>query len=151
MAGTTFQEVFDFFMSTIQDYRLISLFNASETDFNTYLSAWLIQAIPEFINCDQVLTYSGTTFDNTLTQKNINILSLLMKKLWLENEIDSILQMENLVQDKDFKTFSQAQNMSAKQARFNMLKEEVSQKLVDYGLNYSVNWTQWFAGQFFIP
>ncbi len=151
MAGTSFQEIFDFFMSTIQDYTLISLYNSSVNDFNTFLSAWLIQAIPEFINCDQTLTYSGDVFDATLTQKNINILSLLMKKLWLEREIDDILQMQNVVQDKDFKTFSQSQNMTSKQARFNMLKEEVSQKLVDYGLNYSVNWSQWFAGQFFIP
>lgn len=151
MAGTTFQEVFDFFMSTIQDYKLISLFNASQSDFNTYLSAWLIQAIPEFVNCDQVLTYTGTTFDNVLTQKNINILSLLLKKIWLEHEIDNILQMENFVQDKDFKTFSQAQNMTAKQGRYNMMKEEVSQRLVEYGLNYSINWANWFNGQFYIP
>src|SRR5258706_1805423 len=151
MAGTTFQEIFDFFMSTIQDYRLTNLFNVSQPDFNTFLSAWLIQAIPEFINCDQVLTYSSNTFDATLTQKNINVLSLLMKKLWLEWEIDSVLQMENLVQDRDFRTFSSSQNMTAKQARFNMLKEEVSQQLVNYGLNFSINWSQWFAVQFFIP
>jgi len=148
--GTTFTEIYDFFMTTITDYRLITLFNTSETDFNTYLSAWLIQAIPEFYNCDQSLAYATNEFAVTLTQKNINILVLLMKKIWLEKEIDNILQMNNLVQDRDFKTFSQGQNMKAKQDRYVILKEEVSQKLVDYGLN-GINWTQWFAGEFYIP
>jgi len=151
MAGTTFTEVFDFFMTTISDYKLITLFNASQTDFNTYLSGWLIQAIPEFVNCDQSLAYTNMEFTQTLSQKNINILSLLLKKLWLEKEIDNILQMNNLVQDKDFKTFSQGQNMLAKQSRYNMLKEEVSQKLTEYGLNYGVSWADWFAGNFYVP
>ena len=69
MAGTTFEEIYDFFMTTIDDYRLVTLFNTSVTDFNTYLSSWLIQSIPEFTNCDQSLGYSTATFTETLTQK----------------------------------------------------------------------------------
>lgn len=149
--GTAFEEVYDFFMTLVGDYRLISLFNSSQTDFNTYLSAWLIQAIPQFSNCDQSLAYSNSAFTATLTQKNINILTLLMKKLWLEKEIDNILQMNNLVQDRDFKTFSQGQNMKAKQDRYNMMKEEVSQQLVEYGLNNSVDWASWYTGIYFVP
>lgn len=151
MAGTNFEEIYDFFMTTIDDYRLVTLFNTSVEDFNTYLSSWLIQSIPEFTNCDQSLAYSSSTFTETLTQKNINILSLLMKKVWLEKEIDKILAMENFVQDRDFKTHSSAQNMTAKQSRYNMMKEEVSQKLTDYGLNYGTDWANWFNGVFYVP
>ncbi len=150
MAGTAFEEIYDFFMTTVNDYRLVTLFNTSPTDFNTYLSAWLIQAIPEFTNCDQSLSYTNSAFDATLTQKNINILSILMKKFWLEKEMDNILDMENFVQDRDFKTFSPAQNMKARQDRYNMLKEEISQQLTGYGLN-TVNWADWFAGIFYVP
>ena len=74
-----------------------------------------------------------------------------MKKYWLEKEIDNILQMENVVTDRDFKMASAANNMKAKQDRYNMLKEEVSQKLVEYGLNYSVDWASWFTGTYFVP
>jgi hypothetical protein len=74
-----------------------------------------------------------------------------MKKIWLEKEIDNILQMNNLVQDRDFKTFSQGQNMKAKQERYVLMKEEVSQRLVEYGLNNSVDWQAWFNGTYYVP
>ena len=151
MAGTTFNEIYDFFMTRIVDYRLTTLFNTSQNDFQEYLSGWLLQIIPDFYNCDQSLAYANSEFVETLSQKNINILTLLMKKLWLEKEIDNILQMDNLVQDRDFKLYSAAQNMSAKQARYNMMKEEVSQELVSYGLNYSTDWASWFNGEFYTP
>ena len=150
MAGTDFSQIYDLFTMSVTDYKLIALYNASPTDFATYMSGFLIPAIEEFYNSDQNLGYSGTTFTETLTQKNINILMLLMKKRWLEKEIDSILQMNNLVQDRDFKTFSQSQNMTAKQNRYIMMMEEVSQKLVDYGLN-TVDWATWFSGTFYVP
>lgn len=151
MAGTEFSEIYDFFMSDISDYRLITLFNSSQSDFQTYLSSWLIQSIPEFNNCDQSLLYTNSVFNETLTQKNINILALLMKKLWLEKEVDNILAMTNFVQDRDFSTHSANANMKAKQDRYNMMKEEISQKLTEYGLNYSTDWAAWFNGEYFVP
>lgn len=149
--GTTFNEVYDFFMSTITDYRLVALYDASVTDFQTYLSAWLIESIPDFTNCDQSLAYTSAEFTATLTQKNINILILLMKKKWFEKELENILQMTNVVTDRDFKMYSQANNMKEKRERLLTLQEEVSQKLVDYGLNYSVDWADWFDGTYYIP
>lgn len=149
--ATTFNEVYDFFMTTINDYRLVALYNSSQTDFQTYLSAWLIQAIPEFTNCDQSLSYSGSSFTETLSQKNINILILLMKKKWFEKELENILQISNVVQDRDFKMYSQANNMKEKRERLITLQEEVSQKLVEYGLTYSVNWANWLNGEYFTP
>ena len=148
---TSFSEIYDFFMTTIDDYRLVNLFNTSESDFQTYLSAWLLQSIPEFTNCDQSLSYTGTNFDATLTQKNINILVLLMKKKWFEKELENILQMTNFVQDRDFKMYSQANNMKEKRERLITLQEEVSQKLVEYGLRNSVDWASWFNGEYYVP
>ena len=149
--ATTFNEVYDFFMTTINDYRLVALYNSSQTDFQTYLSAWLIQSIPEFTNCDQSLSYSSSSFTETLSQKNINILVLLMKKKWFEKELENVLQMTNVVQDRDFKMYSQANNMKEKRERLITLQEEVSQKLVDYGLEYSVDWANWFNGEYYVP
>lgn len=150
MAGTEFGEIFDLFMSSITDYKLVTLFNSSPTDFETYLSGWLIPSIGEFTTCDQSLAYSSSTFTETLSQKNINILMLLMKRRWLEKEIDNVTQMHGKIQDKDFKNYSEAQNMTAKQNRLMEMKEEVSQKLVDYGLN-TTDWTAWFNQEFYIP
>lgn len=149
--GTSFSEIYDNFMMTITDYRLITLYNASVTDFQTYLSAWLIQSIPEFTNCDQSLAYSSSEFTETLTQKNIDVLILLMKKKWFEKELENILQMTNVVQDRDFKMHSQANNLKEKRERLITLQEEVSQKLVDYGFAYSTDWAAWLNGEFYSP
>lgn len=151
MAGTTFNEIYDNFMMTITDYRLITLYSASVTDFQTYLSAWLIQSIPEFTNCDQSLAYSSFEFTETLTQKNIDVLILLMKKKWFEKELENILQMTNVVQDRDFKMHSQANNLKEKRERLITLQEEVSQKLVDYEFAYSTDWAAWLNGEFYSP
>lgn len=149
--ATSFNEIYDFFMTTINDYRLVTLYNSSQANFQTYLSAWLIQSIPEFTNCNQSLSYSGTDFSETLTQKNINILILLMKKKWFEKELDNIMQMTNVIQDRDFKMHSQANNLKEKRDRLMTLQEEVSQKLVDYGLNYGTDWSAWLNGEYFVP
>lgn len=150
MAGTDFGEIFDLFMGSITDYRLTTLFNSSQDDFKTYLSGWLIPAIGEFTTCDQSLAYTDDAFSETLSQKNINILMLLMKRRWLEKEVDSISGMTNFIQDKDFKTHSANQNMIAKQARLIQMKEEVSQKLVEYGIG-TTDWTSWFNQEFYVP
>lgn len=150
MAGTTFEEVFDYFMTTLNDYRLLALFNSSPTDFKVYLSAWLIESTADFTVCDQSLAYSNYEFTETLTQRNINMLVLYMKIRWEEKEVENLLQMNNFVQDRDFHTFSQANNMNAKKDRLITLKEELSQKLVEYGLAEN-KWANWYAGVFYVP
>lgn len=138
-------------MLEVEDYKLVSLFNTSQSNFETYVSAWLIQSIPEFKNCNQSLAYSTTTFTETLTQENINILVLLMKKRWLQKQIDDIKQMNLSITDRDFKRYAESSNMLSKQKRLILLQEEVSQQLVSYGLD-NVDWASWInSGVFYVP
>jgi hypothetical protein len=150
MTGTLFSEIYDLFMTLQEDYRLTTLYNSSITDFETYLEGWFIPAIAEFDNCDQSLLYSGTTFTETLTQKNINMLADLLKKRWLEHEIDDIMQMNNFLQDRDFTRHSNAQGMDAKRKRYIEQKEEISQKLVEYSLKTN-DWATWYLGTYHVP
>ena len=147
--ATTFSEVYDQFLMIVTDYNLITLYNASVTDFETYLSGWLIPAITDFSSCNQSLSYSGTTFSLVLTEENIKILAMLMKKYWLEKQIADIRQMALHVQDKNFKTFAEANNLTAKLKLYTEQKEEVSQALVSYGLADNNKWVNWLAGNFF--
>ena len=150
-SGTPLSDVYDQFLSLVKDYRLTNLFNLSpdHTEFEAYLLGWLIPAIRDFNICDQSLEYSGNNFFETLTEKNIVMLAQLLKKYWLEKEIDDITQMNLHVQDRDFKTFSENANMLAKQTRYNMEKEEVSQLLVNYSLKDKDMWQAWLNGNFF--
>jgi len=135
----------------VKDYRLVALYNTSPSDYATYLSGWLIPAITDFKNCKQSLAYSSSSFTETLTEENVKILSLLMKKYWLKKEIADITQINLHIQDRDFKTFAEANNLNAKQATYQADLEEVSQMLVDYGFDDSTMWADWLTGVFYTP
>jgi len=147
--GTTSSEMVDLFLTRIRDYRLDTIFTTSGSlALVIYSEPWLMDAVNEFDICDQDLTYtiSGSavegTFSETLTNKNKILLSKLMVKYWMQKTIQDVLQMQNFVTDRDFKTFSSAQNLKAKQDYLNSLKEELSQELIDYG--YKINdWNNW--------
>lgn len=148
MAGTPYVDINDLFLLRVKDWRLTALYESSETDLNTYLQGFLILAIPEFANCDQDLEDRNDTtgtFNITLTTKNKVILSLLMTKKWLDKEIRDVTQMSLHVQDRDFKTFAEANNLKAKQDYAIILDEEINKTLVDYGIAH-VNWDNWELG-----
>ena len=63
--ATAYTIVYDSFVRKIKDYQLTALYQSSPTDFNTYLSGFLIDAIQDFVNsCRQDLTDRD---DGTLT------------------------------------------------------------------------------------
>jgi hypothetical protein len=150
MAGTPFSTVYDSFSLLLSDYRLTNLYNTSLSDYEDYLEGWLVLAIDDFYCCNQSLAYSSSTFTETLSTKNINILAKLMKKYWLEKEVNDVTQFRLHVTDHDFKLYSEAQNLTAKKSLYNEYKEEISQLLVDYSL-VSNDWANWLAGIFFVP
>jgi hypothetical protein len=143
MAGTYLSEVYDLFMQQISDPRLIELFNSSQTDFNTYLEAWLILSINDFTICDQSLVYATGVFTDTLRPDNKVILATLMMKYWLQKNVNDITQMNLHITDRDFKMASEAQNLREKVTYLNIVKEQCSQLLQDYGYRKN-NWADWY-------
>lgn len=151
---TSYSEINDLFMLQVQDYRLIDLYNTSvlntTTDFDIYLMGFMFLAIPDFIYCVQDLSNRNDTtrtFNITLTDETKKILSKFMVMEWLGKEVKDVLQMRLHVQDADFKTFAEANNLNAKQASYNMLREECSQLLNDYAYKNN-QWTNWYGGNF---
>jgi hypothetical protein len=145
MANTTLSEIYDLFSQTVTDYRLNELFQTSQTDFENYLQSWLQFAIVDFSVCDQDLNYDEYTleFPEKLSRDNKVILATLMMKYWMQKNVNDITQMNLHITDKDFKTASEAQNIREKQAALNVMKEQCSQLLQDYGYK-RVNWNDWF-------
>jgi len=148
MANTTFVDIYDLFLQLINDYRLTALYNSdvenSTTDLDTLLESWMILAIPDFDICEQDLedrTDANHTFDIELTTENKTILAQIMVKYWLSKEVNDILQMRLKIQDKDFHTYSENLNLREKAAWLSKVKEEISQRLVDYGYKY-FDWQQ---------
>ncbi len=147
--GTSQSEVYDIFMMTITDYRLIDLFNSSELDFENYLQAWLKFAISDFTVCDQSLIFDDITkeFSVNLTDENKIVLSKLMVKYWLQKAVNDVTQFNLHVTDRDFKMASESQNLREKVAYLNVVKEDCSQLLQDYGFRKN-SWSDWYNQEF---
>jgi hypothetical protein len=151
--ATTLSEVVDLFLTRVNDYRLTAIYTTSGSfTLSTYVEPWLLDSIVEFSVCNQSLNYvssSGSTvegyFTEDLSLKNKIILSQIMVKYWLQKLVQDVLQMNNNVQDHDFKTFAQSSNLKAKQDYLNSKKEEISQILVDYGYDNN-DWDNWKNG-----
>ena len=142
---TSLIDINDLFLTLIDDYRLNKLFEQSVSNFNTHLEGWLLFAIEDFSGiCTQELVYDESTqeFSVTLTRKHKLILAQIMVKYWLHKEVFNILQMDNFIQDRDYKAHSAAQNLREKQAALAGKEEEISQLLLDYELNNN-DWNNW--------
>ncbi len=151
---TAYSDINDLFLQQVNDYRLTSLYNSDilndTTNLDTYLMGFMVLAIPEFSGCTQDLSLrddtSTFTFTETLTDENKKMLSRLMLKVWLGKEVRDVLQMRSKIQT-DFKTYSEAQNLREKQNSLNILREELSQELIDYYYKNN-DWSDWYAGNF---
>ena len=145
--ATTLDQIADLFLAKIQDYKITTLFQTSGSQaVNTYVEPWLLDSIDDFsLICDQTLSYSRSTqaFSLDLSQKNQNVLSRLMQKYWLEKEVYNIIQMQNHLQDKDFKTYSAANNLEKKLNLLDEVYEKADQLLTRYSLNYTIDWDNW--------
>lgn len=114
---TLYSEIFELFQSGIKDPLLDKLYKSSVEAYENYLLPFLITAISEFTLCKQDLEDRNDTdkkFNITLTTNEKVILSKLMRKAWLQKEINDINQMKLHLQDSDFKTHAEDRNLKAK-------------------------------------
>lgn len=137
-------------MMLTADYKLKKLFSIGEQVLNNYVEAWLILAIVDFNNVrEDALVYDKTTqlFSTTLSSEDIKILAKLMVRYWLEKEVNDVLAFENTLQDHDFKTYSQAQNLDSKRNLLNLQIEETDKILNSYTYRNN-DWDSWLNQSF---
>jgi hypothetical protein len=145
----------DLFLSRIRDYRLDTIYSTSGSNvLNTSLEPWLMDSAVFFTPyCTESLDYvptSGSTTGYFLADLSLEvqlILSQIMVKYWMQNTVQDILQMQNFVTDRDFKTFSSAQNLKSKQDYLIVKIEEIDKLISDYSFRKN-NWTNWYNQNF---
>lgn len=143
-------DIIDLFMTLVDDYRLTALFQSSEDDFTKYMKSYVNFAIVEFTPFSKVsLTYNSTSldFDVDLSLEVQTILAQLMVKYWLQKEVQDISQMSIHLQDKDFRTHSEANNLKEKSSHLDKVKETCSQLINDYSYRNN-DWSTWFSQSF---
>jgi hypothetical protein len=142
--ATPYSEVFDLFLTSIQDYRINRLYEKSVEDMENYLMPFLIKAITNFRKCKTDLEDrddDNRIFNQTLSTDEKVILSNLMMVEWLTKEVNDILQMRLYLQDTDFKTYSQANNLREKRELLTTMKEMVDKQITQYSYN-NFDWSK---------
>lgn len=135
--ATSFDQVINLALTTVDSYKLLKLYNASQDDFQTVCDGFLISAIPNFFKCRQSLEYDPEqrVFSADLTQTEISILADFWAMEWLDRLIQDDRQIQNKMQvSSAFTTHSAAQNLKEKLGLSNTLREKVYQKIMDYEL-----------------
>lgn len=132
---TSFNDVIDLALVTVDDYKLVKLMQQSEEEFLEYCDGFLIRAIPNFFQCRQSLDYdlNNRVFNSDLTSIEISILADFWAIEWLTKEVQNSAQFQLKLKVNNAFTFnSEAQNLKEKTSWLDRLRERVWQKIIDY-------------------
>lgn len=132
---TTYDDIFDVFLSQISDSTFI---NIPTVDLTDLMQRYLQNAIPKFRRCKQDLTNRddiNATFNITLTDEEQLILGYLMVIEYLSPRIYSIELIKQSMSNRDFTITSQANHLKQLQELKNNKQREVSKLIVDYTYN----------------
>ena len=150
---TNFKVVYDRAMGRLRDYRLDNLFNKDEDAFYDFMRQKLYESIDTFNGCLSDLTYHSETigtvtewyFDATLTTKETSILAYGLIIAWMEQNMLDITQMNLHLSTKDFKNFSESQNLKQKSEVLDKMREDMAREVTEYQLKNLSNLT-FFGG-----
>ena len=152
--GTPFTEIYDLFLVMVQDYKIDILYDVSEITLNNYLKGFLTYAITAFSQyCTQDLgtaDFDSGYFTITLNLENKIMLAKEMQSPWMERIANKVIDMEMQLSDTDFKRYSEAQNLTAKNARLQTIREKISQDELDYFMLYNRSRDDWESSGFFL-
>lgn len=131
-------------LTTVADYKIEKLYKTSVPEFKAYCDVFLMQAINNFIDCEQDLTYNlpNRTFIADLTPLEISILADYWGIAWMTRNVQDATQISlKLTSTGGFETHSEAQNLKEKSSWLDRLRERVEQKITQYQLLDSDSYT----------
>lgn len=134
---TSFDEIIDLALITIDDYKLRKLYDLSIEQFQTYCDGFLISAIPNFYRCRHSLEFieSDRTFVEDLSLLEKKILADLYGIEWARNELQNAAQLRLKLQvPSSFKNHSSAQHIKELSSYIRTLEIDVDLKFTNYEL-----------------
>lgn len=135
---TSFDDIIDLALITVNDYRLSKLSLQDEDSFKTYCDGFLISAIPDFPECRQSLEYNTETrefvSDLTMVEKSI-LANLWVIKWYLRDNQTYALYRQHLQAASSFKNHSESQNLKENSIYLDKLREELDRQKVAYQLS----------------
>ena len=145
----TFKNILDRVYTTLfTDYKLDNLIQVDEQAFYDFLGGFLVNSIDMFDGCLSDLSYheieetiekdgalvtvTNYAFDNELTSKEIYILSLGVALGWYRKQLDDVTQFKLHLSNKDFKSYSEQQNLQRRLERLVAMEEDFSEEVQKY-------------------
>lgn len=87
----------------------------------------------------EISVYIDGYFNQDLTDREKDILSLLIVKAWAEKEKNFLLDIRRLIGDKDFKLISESNSLREKSNWYTSIREEASKKMTSLSWATSVS------------
>lgn len=132
---TSFDQIETLALSIVEDYKLNKLFESGYDNFQKFCDGLLFNALPQFTECRQDLTYNVETreFGVDLTNLEIYILSRYWVIAWWERENNNAAQIALKLGIKNQYSYnSESQNFKEKQNVIDKLREEVDRATQEY-------------------
>ena len=140
---TSYDDILDLALVSIEDYHLNRLSVDSLKDFNIVLEGFMVRGLANFENCKHDLSNRNDeerVFNFELSEIEKSILADYTVIAWLDKEINDVRQITGMMQNnKEAHRYSEANNLNAKINRRNQLIEEVATKKTTYSFSKS-NW-----------
>ena len=128
-----FTDVYPQILNTMQSDTLADL---SDADIIAYLDELMIRDIADFsfpyISLAYTYDVDEYIFDNTVTQREVNVLIVMVKSFWLEQNIDNDGLFGLVYFDRDVKTYSAGNKLKAMQSRYELSKQDITKALSHY-------------------
>ena len=137
--NTKYSDVFELFLAIMKSYEIDEIiYSKDEETIKTLLLPYIKYASGELENNNSQIDISDRNdelgeFNQVLSDGKQLIIAELMLIGYLSSETYDILQMKLHLQDGDFKTYAEKNNLDGKMNALYSLKEEVSYKLKKIG------------------
>lgn len=158
----TFKNILDRAYTTLfTDYKLDKLVQVDEQAFYDFLGGFLVNSTDIFDSCltdlsyheetrvikkdNKLVTVTDYVFDNELTSKEIYILSLGVALGWYKKQLDDVTQFKLHLSNKDFKSYSEQQNLQRRLERLGAMEEDLSEEIQKYQIQ-NLNKLPYFGG-----
>ena len=148
---TSYDEIIDLALMSMEDYRLNKLFKDSEADFRLIMEGYMIRGLSNFDTCVQDLSERDDIahhFNISLTDLEKSIIADWTVIMWLDKEINDTRQITAMLQNRnEAHRYSEANNLKAKADHRVQMVEDVKHKQSLYALK-NTNWKGRAAGDY---
>lgn len=138
---TSYDDILDLALVSIEDYHLNRLAVDSPKDFNIVLEGFMVRGLANFENCRKDLSGRNDeerVFNCELSEIEKSIIADYTVIAWLDKEINDVRQITGMMQNnKEAHRYSEANNLNAKINRRNQLIEEIATKKTTYSFSQS--------------